>query len=139
MDGTDNLFLPQGKDEIFLCSLANFDVYAVTRTHKPPKPYVFAAKSTDSLSFFENAGDYVHVFCCSEKDGKKWLENILLARVSHNLVTTGLFLDLFSSPTLSTKSVTRSRLGHPPPAEHQANLLRARAHGKGRAALNSRW
>ncbi|KAH9980309.1 hypothetical protein BGW80DRAFT_1434916 [Lactifluus volemus] len=69
-----------GKDEIFLCSLANFDAYVVTRTHKPPKPYVFAAKSTDSLSFFENAADYVHVFCCSEKDGKKWLANILLAR-----------------------------------------------------------
>jgi len=50
--------------------------------HKSPKPYVFAVKSTDNLSFFENAADYVHVFCCSEKDGKKWLENVLLARVS---------------------------------------------------------
>lgn len=69
-----------GKDETFLCSLANFDAYVVTRTHKPPKPYVFAVKSTDNLSFFENAADYVHVFCCSEKDGKKWLESVLLAR-----------------------------------------------------------
>jgi hypothetical protein len=54
----------------------------VTRIHKSPKPYVFAVKSTDNLSFFENAADYVHVFCCSEKDGKKWLESVLLARVS---------------------------------------------------------
>jgi hypothetical protein len=83
-DGPDNLF-PQGKDEIFLCSLANFDAYVVTRIHKSPKPYVFAVKSTDNLSLFENAADYVHVFCCSEMVGKKWLENILLARVSDNL------------------------------------------------------
>ncbi|KAI9512382.1 hypothetical protein F5148DRAFT_973587 [Russula earlei] len=69
-----------GKDETFLCSLANFDAYVVTRIHKSPKPYVFAVKSTDNLSFFENPADYVHVFCCSEKDGKKWLENVLLAR-----------------------------------------------------------
>ncbi|KAI0251975.1 hypothetical protein BJV78DRAFT_1206062 [Lactifluus subvellereus] len=69
-----------GKDETLLCSLANFDAYVVTRIHKSPKPYVFAVKSTDNFAFFENAADYVHVFCCSEKDGKKWLENILLAR-----------------------------------------------------------
>src|SRR5882757_3420783 len=77
-----NNFLPQGKDEISLCSLANFDAYVVTRIHKSPKPYVFAVKSTDNFSFFENSADYVHVFCCSEQDGKKWLENVLLARVS---------------------------------------------------------
>ncbi|KAI0304454.1 hypothetical protein B0F90DRAFT_1809275 [Multifurca ochricompacta] len=71
-----------GKDETFLCSLANFDAYVVTRPHKSPKPYVFAVKSTDNLTFFENAADYVHVFCCSEKDGRKWLESVLLARVT---------------------------------------------------------
>jgi hypothetical protein len=80
--GRLNSFFPQGKDEIFLCSLANFDAYVVTRIHKSPKPYVFAVKSTDNLSFFENSADYVHVFCCPEKDGKKWVENVLLARVS---------------------------------------------------------
>ncbi len=77
----NNLF-SQGKDETFLCSLANFDAYLVTRIHKSPKPYVFAVKSTDNLSFFENSADYVHVFCCSEKDGQRWLEAVLLARVS---------------------------------------------------------
>ncbi|KAI0058260.1 hypothetical protein BV25DRAFT_1810990 [Artomyces pyxidatus] len=69
-----------GKDETFLCSLANFDAYTVTRLHKSPKPFVFAVKSTDNLTFFENAADYVHVFCCPDKDGQKWLEGILLAR-----------------------------------------------------------
>lgn|SRR5947208_12419850 len=80
--GLNSCFFSQGKDETFLCSLANFDAYMVTRIHKSPKPYVFAVKSTDSLSFFENSADYVHVFCCSEKDGQKWLESVLLARVS---------------------------------------------------------
>ena len=76
------IFFTQGKDEMFLCSLANFDAYVVTRINKSPKPYVFAVKSTDNFTFFENSADYVHVFCCSEKDGKNWLENVLLARVS---------------------------------------------------------
>ncbi|KAI0763584.1 hypothetical protein BD413DRAFT_483776 [Trametes elegans] len=69
-----------GKDATFLCSLNNFDAYYVTRVHKAPKPYVFAVKSTDSLSFFESTADYVHVFSCGEGEGKNWLEKILLAR-----------------------------------------------------------
>ena len=33
---------------------------------------VFAVKSTaNSLSFFENSVEYVHIFFCSEKDGPK--------------------------------------------------------------------
>ena len=95
MGWLNNFFL-QGKDEIFLCSLANFDAYVVTRIHKSPKPYVFAVKSTDNFSFFENSSDYVHVFCCSEQDGQKWLENVLLARVSDDSypLRTKLSLDL---------------------------------------------
>ncbi|KAI9465523.1 hypothetical protein BJY52DRAFT_1113388 [Lactarius psammicola] len=99
-----------GKDETFLCSLANFDAYLVTRTHKPPKPYVFAVKSTDNLSFFENAADYVHVFCCSEKDGKKWMESVLLARSyfinqdRNTLVVAG----AHASGVTSGKSLSRS-------------------------------
>ncbi|KAI0754706.1 hypothetical protein C8Q80DRAFT_1093798 [Daedaleopsis nitida] len=69
-----------GKDATFLCSLNNFDAYYVTRVHKAPKPYVFSVKSTDSLSFFEDTSDYVHVFSCGESEGKNWLEKILLAR-----------------------------------------------------------
>ncbi|KAJ7053967.1 hypothetical protein C8F01DRAFT_996200 [Mycena amicta] len=69
-----------GKDEICLCSLSNFDAYHVTRLHKAPKPFVFAVKSTDNLSFFENTADYLHIFSCNQKDGEKWMEKILLAR-----------------------------------------------------------
>ena len=72
----------QGKDATFLCSLNNFDAYYVTRVHKAPKPYTFSVKSTDSLTYFENTSDYVHVFSCGESEGKNWLEKILLARVS---------------------------------------------------------
>ncbi|KAI0322020.1 hypothetical protein OF83DRAFT_1050149 [Amylostereum chailletii] len=69
-----------GKDETFLCSLSNFDAYVVTRVHKSPKPFVFAVKSTDNLTFFENASDYVHTFSCGEKDGHNWIEKIMVAR-----------------------------------------------------------
>jgi hypothetical protein len=39
-------------------------------------------KSTDNISFFENKADYLHVFCCGEKEGNVWMEKILVARVS---------------------------------------------------------
>ena len=71
-----------GKDETFLCKLTNFDVYSVTRVMKTPKPFVFAVKSTENLSLFENTADYLHTFCCKEREGLEWMMNILLARVS---------------------------------------------------------
>jgi hypothetical protein len=71
----------QGKDESLLCSLSNFDVYYVGKLHKAPKPFVFAVKSADNLSLFENASDYVHFFSCGQKDGETWMQAILLARV----------------------------------------------------------
>ncbi|KAM6494460.1 hypothetical protein JOM56_010821 [Amanita muscaria] len=69
-----------GKDEVLLCSLSNFDAYFLTRAYKSPKPFVFAIKSTDNLSFFENIADYMHVFSCQAHDGQKWIEKILIAR-----------------------------------------------------------
>jgi hypothetical protein len=69
-----------GKDETTLCSLLNFDAYQITRAHRSPKPFTFAIKSTDNLSFFENKADYLHTFACSEKDGNVWMEKILVAR-----------------------------------------------------------
>lgn len=69
-----------------LCSLNNFDAYIVTRVNKALKPFVFAVKSTDNLSYFESTADYVHVFSCGEQEGQNWLEKILLARVSGDLV-----------------------------------------------------
>jgi len=104
-----------GKDEIFLCSLANFDAYTVTRAHKHPKPYVFAVKSTDNLSFFENKADYVHIFCCSEKDGRTWLESILLARSyfikqdRNTLSVAGAKASGLSSKTLSRSGTRKGR------------------------------
>jgi hypothetical protein len=65
-----------------LCSLSNFDYYDITRPVKWPKSDAFAIKSTDNLSFFENTADYLHVFSCSKKDKDKWMEKILVARVS---------------------------------------------------------
>ncbi|KZV63480.1 hypothetical protein PENSPDRAFT_589789 [Peniophora sp. CONT] len=69
-----------GKDEVFLCSISSFDAYTVTRPAKSPKPFTFAVKSTDNLTFFENVADYVHVFSCGEGDGKQWIEKIMLGR-----------------------------------------------------------
>lgn len=76
----------QGRDEVFLCALSNFDAYFITRVHKTPRPFAFAVKSTDKLSFFENTADYLHVFSCGEKEGNVWMEKILVARVSDIIV-----------------------------------------------------
>jgi len=83
-----------------LCSLSNFDAYQVTRSHRAPKPFAFAVKSTDNLSFFENTADYLHSFACSEKDGKIWMEKILVARVRPFFVFV-LFFFLFFFSSLS--------------------------------------
>ncbi|OAX42149.1 hypothetical protein K503DRAFT_683998 [Rhizopogon vinicolor AM-OR11-026] len=69
-----------GKDETFLCSLSNFDAYYITRKHKSPKPFVFAIKSTDNISLFEDMSDYLHILSCNQKDGERWMEAILVAR-----------------------------------------------------------
>ncbi|KAG6332185.1 hypothetical protein ID866_6900 [Astraeus odoratus] len=87
-----------GKDETFLCTVSNFDAYYVTRRHKSPKPFVFAVKSTDHLSLFENAADYLHVFSCNPKEGEKWIEAILIARVGTSS------LPAFQSDLLSAQS-----------------------------------
>lgn len=89
------------KDEVFLCKLTNFDVYSVTRVMKTPKPFVFAVKSTENLSLFENTADYLHTFCCKEKDGLEWMMNILLARVS--------FSTLFAYSVRDGLIISRSR------------------------------
>jgi hypothetical protein len=94
---------------VLLCSLSNFDAYQVTRTHRAPKPFAFAVKSTDNLSFFENTADYLHSFACSEKDGKIWMEKILVARVSPSPIVVVFFslefeLNLLSSLMFFSKN-----------------------------------
>ncbi|KIJ17820.1 hypothetical protein PAXINDRAFT_9761 [Paxillus involutus ATCC 200175] len=115
-----------GKDEVFLCSLSNFDAYYVTRRHKSPKPFVFAVKSTDHLSLFENAADYLHVFSCNPKDGEKWMEVILVARSyvlyqeRHVLFTkTG---ELLSQAKPLTRSQTRKQSISSRPAQPLINV-----------------
>ena len=65
-----------------MCSLSVFDAYIVTRIHKSTRSFTFAVKSTDPITLFENKADYVHVFSCHDEVGMKWVECILLARVS---------------------------------------------------------
>lgn len=96
---------------MFLCSLNNFDGYYVTRPHKAPKSYVFAVKSTDSLTFFENTADYVHVFASGEGEGKNWLEKILLARVSRT-VSAQIIWDPDHAPYSHT-SCTKNAMSSP--------------------------
>lgn len=96
-----------GKDEVFLCKLTNFDVYSVTRVMKTPKPFVFAVKSTDNLSLFENTADYLHTFCCKEKEGLEWMMNILLARV--NLVIYPLLHNMLMKSILKSCVSYRGR------------------------------
>ncbi|KAF9452933.1 hypothetical protein P691DRAFT_755968 [Macrolepiota fuliginosa MF-IS2] len=100
-----------GKDQSLLCSLSNFDAYRFSRPYKSPKPFAFAIKSTDKLSFFENTSDYKHIISCSEKDGKVWMEKILLARsyvlhqernVLFNPKSYG------GQPTIATSGLTRA-------------------------------
>jgi hypothetical protein len=81
---------------MFLCSLSNFDAYFITRLHKSPRPFAFAIKSTDNLSLFENKADYMHIFCCGEKEGNVWMEKILVARVSVLSLLVGLQTDPFN-------------------------------------------
>src|SRR5271154_444083 len=89
----------QGKDEALLCSLSNFDGFFVSRKYKSPKPFVFAVKSIDNISLFEDKADYVHVFSCSAKEGEQWMRNILVARVGNSMTPTYALLNL-GSPEL---------------------------------------
>jgi len=96
-----------GKDETFLCALSNFDIYYVGKLHKAPKPFVFAVKSTENLALFENAADYVHYFCCGQKEGETWMQTILLAR-SYVLYQERNILFTAKSAAASPKPISRS-------------------------------
>ena len=76
----------QGKDEMLLSSLSNFDAYIVSRGHRSPKPFVFALRSTDNLNMFENPADSCHVFSCEKDEGERWVQMIMVARVSKLLL-----------------------------------------------------
>lgn len=108
------------KDETFLCKLSNFDVYSVTRVQKAPKPFVFAVKSTDSLSLFENTSDYLHTFSCKERDGLEWMSKILLARVSF-LITH--FHKILVNSWLTVICVTPRTSCHPSDSQNHSRIV----------------
>jgi hypothetical protein len=71
-----------GRGAELLCLLASFDAYVVTTPAKAPRAAVFAVKSTESLAFFEDAADYLHLFSVDEHAAEFWTQKIWLARVS---------------------------------------------------------
>lgn len=76
----------QGKDEVFLCTLSNFDVFEVppSANHmvRPPRQCAFGIKSLDKLSFFETKTDFVHYFCTKDTAvATDWMRRIYDARV----------------------------------------------------------
>lgn len=97
-----------------MCSLSTFDAYLGSRVQKAPKPFVFAVKSTDPITLFENKSDYMHMFCCSEEGGWKWMENIMLAkvRIASQVVSFQFCLrHILRSPISCTKRSTYYLLG----------------------------
>jgi len=124
-----SLFLSKkdnGKDSTCLCSLSNFDAYAVTRVSKAPKPFVFTIKSTDNLSFFENTADYMHTFACGEKDGQNWLEKILVAR-SYLLYQERNVLAASGTGITNTTSLSRAGTRKQRPVQPLVNFFAAPA------------
>ncbi|CAI2178586.1 18121_t:CDS:10 [Funneliformis geosporum] len=63
----------KGNNETFLCSLANFDVYTMTKTvKKSPTKFIFVLKSQDKIAMFENPEkDYLHYLCADHMDKKR--------------------------------------------------------------------
>ncbi|KAF8645217.1 hypothetical protein AX16_008044 [Volvariella volvacea WC 439] len=116
----------EGKDETFLCSLSSFDAYFVTRLHKAPKQYVFAIKSTDNLSYFENSADYLHIFSCTTREGEVWMEKILLAR-SYVLHQEKNILSKSNNPSGSTSLSRAGTRRGPRPAQQPLLSLPANA------------
>ncbi|KAA1113123.1 hypothetical protein PGT21_021998 [Puccinia graminis f. sp. tritici] len=62
----------KGKDEMFLCTMEKFDVYAIPCwAHKTlkgvPRDYSFGLKSLNKLSFFETKSDFIHKFSCKNR------------------------------------------------------------------------
>lgn len=100
-----SLFLAKkehGPDETFLCSLSNFDAYVMTK--QKSKKFIFALRSTDNATLFENPADYMHVFSCDPTFGRVWMERLLVSRVSTSLFCEGNSLMI----TIVMRSATRA-------------------------------
>ncbi|WAR60449.1 hypothetical protein PtB15_9B388 [Puccinia triticina] len=77
----------KGKDEMFLCTMEKFDVYAIPSwAHKTlkgvPREYAFGLKSLNKLSFFETKSDFIHKFSCKDRLVLlEWIRRLYDARV----------------------------------------------------------
>jgi hypothetical protein len=124
-----------GRGAELLCQLSTFDAYVLTRAHKAPRPAVFAVKSTESLAFFEDAADYLHMFAVDERSSELWTQKIWLARVRRSLISGFCVAradDSTRSPTSSSKSATSSATS-PPQMPPLRPALPARRASSGRA------
>ncbi|KAG0145685.1 hypothetical protein CROQUDRAFT_671605 [Cronartium quercuum f. sp. fusiforme G11] len=96
----------KGKDEMFLCTLANFDVfYVASSVVKAPRPFAFGVKSLDKFSFFETKSDFVHYFACKDENTQlEWIRRIYDARTFH----------IMSNSAPIHESANRTKTSDPP-------------------------
>ncbi|EXX70083.1 uncharacterized protein OCT59_011008 [Rhizophagus irregularis] len=88
----------KGTNETFLCSMVSFDVYVCMKTFKTfPTNFVFAIKSQDKITMFENPeNDYMHYLCADHLE--KMNEWIIAVRMAKNKImretSPELFIDI---------------------------------------------
>ncbi|CAG8536369.1 10256_t:CDS:2 [Paraglomus occultum] len=73
----------KGGNETFLCTIASFDVYTITKPLKrAPTKFAFALKSQDRVTMFESPEqDYVHFLCAEHMEKMKdWVLSIRNAK-----------------------------------------------------------
>ncbi|RIA85183.1 hypothetical protein C1645_697988 [Glomus cerebriforme] len=74
----------KGTNETFLCSMVSFDVYICTgNLNAFPTKFVFAIKSQDKITMFENPEkDYMHFLCTDHLEKmNEWIIAIRMAKV----------------------------------------------------------
>ncbi|CAI2175312.1 12957_t:CDS:10 [Funneliformis geosporum] len=88
----------KGTNETFLCSMVSFDVFICTKLFKTfPTNFVFAVKSLDKITMFENPeNDYMHYLCAENLN--KMNEWLLAIRTVRNKImreeSPELFVDI---------------------------------------------
>lgn len=110
----------KGKDEMFLCTMSKFDVYAIPSwAHKNlkgvPRDYSFGLKSLNKLSFFETKTDFIHKFSCKDRLVRlEWIRRLYDARTylimsSHQRVEEDSLTAAINRPKLSDPGITLAR------------------------------
>ncbi|PKC12019.1 hypothetical protein RhiirA5_465374, partial [Rhizophagus irregularis] len=73
--------------KVFCFYIYNFDVYVCMKTFKTfPTNFVFAIKSQDKITMFENPeNDYMHYLCADHLEKmNEWIIAVRMAKVSYN-------------------------------------------------------